>query len=335
VIGFRAAAGLVPAACLFALTLFALMTGCVTRGALIAPSLTTGESAARELTDTPFYPQRTHQCGPAALATVLGASGVQVTPDALEPLVYLPKKRGSLQIEMQAAPRKFARLTYGLQPELDAILGEVEAGRPVLVLHNYGVPFFPRWHYAVVVGYDSQRDSVILRSGTTRRQVLSARNFMRAWDNGERWALVVLQPGELPAAPNKARYLEAAAAFERSAKPQDSRLAFDAAVKHWPRDPVAWVGRGTASYRSGDLNAAASDYARALSLDDSQAGARNNLAMTLLELGCAEEAREQLVKIDIQQLAGPLRDAVQDTRAQVAARAPALNEASCRWRPAL
>jgi len=197
------------------------------------------------------------------------------------------------------------------------------------------VPFFPRWHYAVVVGYDSQRDSVILRSGTTRRQVLSARTFMRAWDNGGRWALVVLRPGELPASPDQARFLEAAAAFERSAEPQDSQLAFDAAVKHWPDSPVAWVGRGTASYRGGDLNAAANDYARALSLDDSQAGARNNLAMTLLELGCAGEAREQLEKIDIQQLSGPLRDAVQDTRAQVAARAPALNEESCRRRPAL
>jgi len=330
VIGFRAAAGLVLAACLFALT-----TGCVTRGALIAPSLTSGESSVRELANTPFYPQRTHQCGPAALATVLGASGVQVTPDALEPLVYLPKKRGSLQIEMQAAPRKFARLTYGLQPELDAILSEIDALRPVLVLHNYGVPLFPRWHYAVVVGYDAQRDSVILRSGTTRRQVLSARNFMRAWDNGGRWALVVLRPGELPAAPDQARYLEAAAAFERSAKPRDAQLAFDAAVKHWPDDPVAWVGRGTASYRSGDLNAAANDYARALSLDASQAGARNNLAMTLLELGCAAQAREQLEKIDTQQLSGALRDAVQDTRAQVAARTPALNEEPCRRHPAL
>jgi Flp pilus assembly protein TadD len=144
-----------------------------------------------------------------------------------------------------------------------------------------------------------------------------------------------LRPGELPATADPARYLEAAAAFEKSAKPQDSELAFDAAVKHWPDDPVAWVGRGTASYRSGDLNAAANDYARALSLDDSQAGARNNLAMTLLELGCAAQAREQLEKIDNQQLTGPLGESIQDTRAQVAAREPALNEESCRRRPAL
>src|SRR5262245_57366042 len=89
-----------------------------------------------ELQDTPFFPQTAHQCGPAALATVLGASQVRTTPEELARLVYLPGRRGSLQIEMQAAPRQFGRIGYRIQPELAAILGELDAGRPVLVLHN-------------------------------------------------------------------------------------------------------------------------------------------------------------------------------------------------------
>jgi tetratricopeptide repeat protein/peptidase C39-like protein len=271
-----------------------------------------------ELDATPFFPQKDYQCGPAALATALGASGSTVTPESLVPLVYLPKRRGSLQVEMLAAPRRYGRLAYPIARNLDAILAELDAGRPVLVLHNYGIPLLPRWHYAVVVGYDATADSLLLRSGTTRRQVLSARHFMLAWDNGGRWAMVLLRPGELPALPSATAYLEAAASFEHGASPGDARRAFDAAVQRWPMEPVAWIGRGTAEYRAGSLPEAAQDYLAALRLDSSNIGARNNLAMTLLDMGCRDQAREQLDHIRDTDLTASLRDAVLDTRRRLA-----------------
>jgi tetratricopeptide (TPR) repeat protein len=271
-----------------------------------------------ELDDTPFYPQKDYQCGPAALATALGASGANATPDDLVPLVYLPKRKGSLQVEMLATPRRYGRLAYPLARNLDAILAELDAGRPVLVLHNYGIPLLPRWHYAVVVGYDAAADSLVLRSGTTRRQMLSARHFMLAWANGGRWAMVLLRPGELPALPSATAYLEAAASFERNASTSDARSAFDAAVQRWPTEPVAWIGRGTAEYRAGSLSDAARDYEAALRLDSANIGARNNLAMTLLEMGCRDQARAQLDLIGDTDLNASLRDAVRDTRRRLA-----------------
>jgi tetratricopeptide (TPR) repeat protein len=301
------------------LALCALVSACASHRNLVANNLANAKASEVELVGTPFYPQRELECGPAALATVLGASGVEVSPNALTPLVYLPARRGSLQIEMEAAPRNFGRLAYPLGRNLDAIIAELDAGRPVLVLHNYGFPRFPRYHYAVAIGYDSVSDSIILRSGVTQRQVLSAANFMRAWDNGGRWAFVVLRPGELPAIANATTYLEAAASFERKATPADARLAFDAAIQRWPNHSVAWVGRGTAEYRAGSLPAAARDYEAALRIDDSNIGARNNLAMTLLELGCPSRAREQLEKVNDTDLKSPLREAVLDTRQRLAA----------------
>jgi predicted Zn-dependent protease len=192
------------------------------------------------------------------------------------------------------------------------------------VLHNYGVPFLPRWHYAVVVGYDAAKDRLILRSGVTERQLLSARNFMRAWDNAQRWAMVVLRPGETPVQASAARYLEAAADFERVASPADARSAFDAAVRRWPDESVAWIGRGTAEYRAGRLREAAKDYATALRLEASNVGARNNFAMTLLELGCPLRARETLRQIDFTTRPPALRAAVQDTHQRVDLAAEAL-----------
>lgn len=307
-IAIRAAAW--AAACL-------VLAGCAARGPLIPSSLAPSAQRSVELTDTPFFPQREMQCGPASLAMVLNASGVATTPDELTPLVFIPARRGSLQVELQAAPRKFSRLAYVIEPDLDAILEELAAGRPVLVLHNYGLPFLPRWHYAVVVGYDAERDSIVMRSGTTRRQVLSAANFMRAWDNGDRWAIVILRPGELPVRASAARYLETAAAFQRVASPSDAAMAFEAAIDRWPEEPVAWIGRGTARYRSGELRAAASDYFAALKADATHIGARNNLAMVLVELGCVKEARRHMERIGPLDPGSALSTAVQDTRERI------------------
>jgi Peptidase_C39 like family len=295
-----------------------LMCGCATRGPLLE-----SPSGVVELDATPFFSQARNECGPAALATVLGASGVPVTPEQLEKRVYLPGRKGSLQIEMQAAPRGYRRLTYRIEPELPAIVRELDAGRPVLVLHNYGLPFWPRWHYAVVVGYQGAKDRILLRSGTTRRQVMSAATFMRAWDNGGRWALVVLQPGELPAAPDRRRYIESAAAFEGAASAQDAWRSFDAAARQWPDEPVALIGRGTANFRQGAMKGAVEDFRTALRLDATNAGARNNLAMALLESGCVSQARDEVARIDTTRLGEKMKAEVLDTRRQIDSRPPA------------
>lgn len=291
-----------------------LLGGCAARAPLMAPG-----GRAVELDKTPFFPQEIHQCGPAALATVLGASYVDVTPEELAEQVYIPGRRGSLQVEMMAAPRTHGRIAYRIAPDLADITAQLDSGRPVLVLHNYGLPFWPRWHYAVVVGYDTAGQQMILRSGKVQRQVLSAANFMRAWDNADRWGLVLLKPGEMPPSADRERYLEAAAGFELASTPEQAWAAFDVAVKEWPDDPVARVGRGTASYRNNDFHAAAADYRAALQMDDSQAAARNNLAMTLLQLGCIAEARRQIGGIDVTTLDAALRADIADSKRQIEA----------------
>ena len=126
-----------------------------------------------ELAATPFFPQEKYQCGPAALATALVHAGAAVSPEALVPQVYLPAREGSLQAEMLAATRRHGLIAYPLAPRLEAVLLEVAAGNPVIVLQNLAFAFAPVWHYAVVVGYDRDREEIILRSGTTRRLTMT------------------------------------------------------------------------------------------------------------------------------------------------------------------
>ncbi|MES9847302.1 MAG: hypothetical protein ABW145_02835, partial [Candidatus Thiodiazotropha sp.] len=111
--------------------LFLLLAGCASRPPILPSLLTTETAISRlEIETTPFHPQKKYQCGPAALATLLGHSGVSVTAESLVPLVYLPDKKGSLQIEMVAASRRLGRIPYLIEPDLPTLIGELQAGRP-------------------------------------------------------------------------------------------------------------------------------------------------------------------------------------------------------------
>jgi len=245
---------------------------------------------AVELDAVPFFPQERYQCGPAALATVLASSGAAVTADELAPQVYLPARQGSLQPELLAAARRYQRLPYVLEPDLAALLREVGAGHPVLVLQNLGLSWAPRWHYAVVVGYDLARDEVVLRSGTERRHRVSFKVFERTWRRGGAWAVAVLPPAELPATAQELPYLRTVTAFESLGQPALAATAYQAAARHWPTSIVAWFGLGNGLYAQGDYSGAAAAYRQVLSLAPGYAPALNNLAQTLADQGALTEA---------------------------------------------
>lgn len=239
-----------------------------------------------ELADVPFFPQDAYQCGPAALATVLRQAGVAIDPEQLVAAVYLPDRKGSLQVELAAAARRHGRVPYPIDPDLAGLLEALRAGRPVLVLQNLGIRDWPLWHFAVVIGFDARREEFILRSGTTRRETTAAARFLRTWELGGNWGLVMLAPGELLPDTDRDRYLRAVTDMEGIAPPEALREAFAAALARWPDDPWALVGLGNAWYGAGDARAAEAVFRDLLTRDPQQLVARNNLAQILGERGC-------------------------------------------------
>jgi len=266
------------------------LTGCATPqvAALLArPAATL--PARGELSGVPFYPQEEYQCGPAALATVLMHAGVATTPDALVPEVYLPARGGSLQAEMLAAARRHGVVAYRLAPGLGDLLQEVADGTPVIVLQNLAVGFAPLWHYAVVIGYDLPREEIILRSGTTRRAVMTLGSFERTWARGDHWAMLALAPERLPATADEDHYVVSVAALERVA-PAAARRAYTTAIGRWPGNLTARIGQGNAAYAMRDLLGAEAAYREATRRHPQAADAWNNLAQALLELQQRHEA---------------------------------------------
>lgn len=271
--------------------LLALLAGCT---ALPEARQALPPGAGRiELAATPFFAQEEYQCGPAALSTVLAASGLDVDLARITGKVYVPARRGSLRAELLAAARTEGRIPVPIDGSLEAVWRELENGRPVLVLQNLGVAALPRWHYAVVVGIDADSRHVVLRSGTDRRRVTGADTFLRTWRRGDYWAIAVTRPGEVPAGVDRGSYLAAVAAYE-SAGREDAATAWQAAVTRWPESSAAWFGLGNAQFARGDYAAAEEAFRSLLERDASQAAVRNNLALTLAELGRPEEALAEI-----------------------------------------
>lgn len=243
-----------------------------------------------ELEDVAFFPQTAFQCGPAALATVLARSLPAITVDELVPRVYIPARKGSLQIEMIRTVRDYQRIPYVLSPDMEALFEELNAGRPVLVLQNLGVSWYPRWHYAVLVGYDLQARKVVLRSGETRRYVMDIHTFEHTWRRSNYWALVVLAPGELPSRPDSWSYLKSLVAFEKRKDWALLDAAYQAGLRHWPGNRDLLMAYGTSLYLQSKLDAAVGYFRQVVVTHPDYAPAYNNLAQVLLELNKPRQA---------------------------------------------
>ncbi|MFL6621408.1 MAG: PA2778 family cysteine peptidase [Sulfurifustis sp.] len=243
-----------------------------------------------ELKDVPFFAQEDYQCGPAALAMALDWAGAKLTPDMLTPEVYTPARRGSLQVEMLAGARRHGAIPYVLRPALTDLLAEVAAGHPVVVLQNLGLSWYPKWHYAVVVGFDVDRDEMVLHSGLEARHVVPLAVFERTWRRAEYWSIVVLPPGRLPKTAEETRYLQAIVALERLERWADASTAYRAALARWPDSLGAQLGLGNSRYALHDLRGAEQAYRAAAQRHPDAAVAFNNLAQTLADLGRWDEA---------------------------------------------
>lgn len=275
------------------LGLLLLLSGCASQPELSAD--TASELPQQSyVSGVPFHSQRDFQCGPASLSMALGASGVEASVDELIPQVFLPGREGSVQPEMLATIRRHQRISYPLNGSFDALLREVDAGHPVVVLQNLGLSILPMWHYAVVIGYDRQRQQLILHSGEQARQVMDMGRFDATWARSERWAMVVLPPGKLPATLTDTAAIDSIAAFESANDVKQALPAWHAVVERWPHSALGWFALGNAEHANNDLNAALYAFKKATKQDPTLAAAWLNLGLTQQTLGQTKAAKHSL-----------------------------------------
>lgn len=247
-----------------------------------------------ELTEVPFFPDDKTLCGPSALATVLGHAGANVSVEEAADQVYLPGRKGSLQAEMLGGIRRQGLMPLALPGEPEALIEAIRAGYPVLVLQQLRRLWLTRWHYAVVVGYRSETDAFVLRSGREERKHMPMAEFMASWAPAEHWAYVAIDSNTLPEIATAETYLQGAIGLESAGQFALAGQAFALGMQRWPEEPLFGFGMANALLQANRPVRAVDAYRQVLTAHPNHVASRNNLAFLLHSLGCTDAARRQL-----------------------------------------
>lgn len=299
-----------------------LALGILLAGCSLVPASYLSQSPGRPtramVEDVPFFPQEELQCGPAALAMVLNWSGVAVEPSDLTSEVYTPGLKGSLQNSLIGAARRHGRVAYPIAG-IEALMSEIAAGQPVIVLVNLGFFWYPQWHYAVVIGYDQKEEKIILHSGFTAGEVLSFWTFNNIWKRGDYWGLLVLPPNRVPEVAEENKWLTSVAGLEKAGQWQPAATGYAAALKRWDKSFIAWMGLGNSKYNLHDFDAAANAFHQAIQLRPENGIAYNNLANVLGDQGKLDEALKAAQRAV--ELGGPFQNTFRQTLEDIKKRA--------------
>ena len=169
------------------LVLAGLMTGCAAAKPAAAPV----EAGAVRL-DVPLFPDRSDQCGPAALAGVLRFWNKQVAMPELKQEIYRSSLKGSLSIDLLLAAQDHGMSAQLLDGDLAQVKKELDAGHPLIAFINQGLRFLPVGHYLVVTGYDARRHGLYVNSDVRKNAFMTDASFERQWGRADRWALLIL-----------------------------------------------------------------------------------------------------------------------------------------------
>lgn len=231
----------------------------------------------------PLIKQNEFHCGPASLAMVFQWSGLNVTQAEVAAQSFTPGAKGTYLADMAGAARRHAMLAVRLST-LEEVLEEVAAGNPVIIFQNLGLKWAPRWHYAVVVGYDLNSGQITLHSGEHQQMTMGLRLFMRTWKRGDYWAMAVLPPSQLPVTDNQWEILRAAAALEQLGHTRAAAKVYVNGGTRWPGNWIWAYGLGNTRYQQGDLAGARKAFERAAEIDPSPPEIQHNLQLVIREM---------------------------------------------------
>ncbi|MHC8313789.1 cysteine peptidase family C39 domain-containing protein [Pseudomonas sp. GT1P32] len=190
----------------------ALIVGCVAGLAGCAGSLTPEVKRLPERVELSgtFYRGQSFQSGPQVLASLLAQQGIVITPGLLEKPLHVPGAEAQLQQNMQNLAREYGMVVYPLDSHLPALLTQVAAGYPVMVRFTEGSAFWAEPRYAILAGYNRQKQTVLLRAGLNRRELMSFSSFESSFKDAGGWAVLIQKPEQIPANVDQSRWLKAA-----------------------------------------------------------------------------------------------------------------------------
>jgi tetratricopeptide (TPR) repeat protein len=240
--------------------------------------------------DVPFVAQRKDTCGAAALAMVLRFWGDDATHDEVARTLLRPELHG-------IAGSKLAEFARGRGLEAVAYRGDmanlrefVGKGRPLIVAWDMGRG---RYHDVVVVGFDDQRDAVIVHNpaeGASRPVASGA--FEKRWQGAGYWTLLVGRDSSAGAPPTYEQLVSRGVAAGRSGHYEEAEQSLQRAIDLAPSRPEARVELAGLRFLQKKYEDAAAGFASAL-VYQPDSYAREMLAASLHLAGHTEDALKE------------------------------------------
>jgi tetratricopeptide (TPR) repeat protein len=243
-----------------------------------------------------LYKQDTYYCAPASLATLLEHQKIVFSYDELIKKTFTPKLNGSLQLELKAATRSYGLIPYELVGNIESILGEISNKNPVLVLFNLGLRDAPMWHYAVALGYDTQKQEIFLSAPNGNKTWMSFEEFERFFEKGGKWAIAALKPPKIPTYVDEKEFIKAVLDMYEVGDKELAKYALVAYVSKNPNSLVAMIALGNIYFLQNDFNSAAFVYKKSLEIEAENPVVLNNLAISLLRQNKPKEAKKYAQK---------------------------------------
>ncbi len=267
---------------IFLLVLGLLTAGCASRAVQTEHLLENraGFAAAHQIKNVAFIDQTAGHCGPSVLTMAMNQTGYNVSVDEISPQVFTPGMKGSLQSDMITASRRNGMMAVQIK-NMPELLAEVKAGHPVIVLENLAFSWLPQWHYALVLGYDLEKEEIIMHSGHEAYRRWSLHKFERSWMLAEYWGLVILPPGELAPSAGEIAHVTAAVGLEQAKKTAAAEKSYRSILKKWPSSLVALIGLANIAYADGRRAEAIAFLQKATQFHPDSQEAKHNLKVAL------------------------------------------------------
>jgi tetratricopeptide (TPR) repeat protein len=271
---------------LFATAALFILSGCVAKD-----PLPHGKVYPSTSINVPFIPPREDLCGSTSIQMVAQywQSNSKYSPklslQELDQRTLLPLKGGTLQVELVSAARANGLIAYPLEPNFDALLSELIAQHPVIVLINRSYSWYPLWHYIPVNGYDTRRKEFLTHFSDQPNEPIGIKTFAELWKRSENWGVVLLPPGEIPASATSKKFLRSVYELEKVGMVEEAIRSYQSALIRWPEDLDIHFILGNSYYRVDRLSEAEESYRRFLSRNPIHPLALNNLALLLSKTG--------------------------------------------------
>ncbi|MBC7538132.1 MAG: PA2778 family cysteine peptidase [Bacteriovorax sp.] len=260
---------------IFKIFILALIcSGCATQGQKLKASLQ-GQYPDQKVLDVPFYAQEKYFCGPASLSIMANNLGLVTSSDELAPMIYSPEAHGTFQNDIISATRRLGLIAVPVN-NLKNIVQEINDEHPIMVFQNLGLSWIPKWHYAVVTGYDLSKNEIILHTGEYKNYRLSFTAFENTWERVSYWGLVIVKPGVIPKTANELDVVVATAGLELLNKWEEAKISYEKILERWPQSLGALVGLGNVYFNKKDYKKASEYLKLATAAHPQSVGAKNN-----------------------------------------------------------